>query len=231
MPITTSTLRRLLLLLVCAAAVASLIALTGGGTAQSEDAPSAPPQASPTPPYVQPSAAVVDAREAAFEDQFALLREPGGEAIPASTHISDAALDIGASRQLSPPPAARLTGEDEVEQPESMVFVTPRADGSQCLLAVEPDTHGPHQTCAFPDQAVDGYFLMTADGTDGGTEIYGLLPDGVDEVAVELADGSSVTLPVILNGYMARFGQPTASISWTDGNSVPHSLETASDPG
>lgn len=228
MPVTTPTLRRLLLLLAGAAVVAALVALTGGGTAQSENAPAAAPQPSPTRPYVQPSAAVVAAREAAFEEQFALLREPGGGAIPASTHISDAALDIGASRQLTPATAARLTGEDDVEQPESLVFVTPRADGSQCLLAVEPGTHAPHQTCAYADQAVDGYFVMTAEGTDGATEIYGLLPDGVDEVAVELADGGSVTLPVIANGYMARFEQQTTAVSWTDGDGVQHSLEAGS---
>ncbi|HST43522.1 MAG TPA: hypothetical protein VLK58_28610 [Conexibacter sp.] len=223
MPLTTSTLRRLLLLLVCAAVAASFVAPTGGSTAQSKDAPAAPPQASPAYPFEQPSAAVVAAREAEFEEQFALLREPGGETIPASTHISDAALDVGASRQLTPPPASRLAGEG-VEQPESMVFVTPRADGSQCLLSVEPGTHGPHQTCAYADQAVDGYFVMTATGLDGATEIYGLLPDGVDEVAVELADGTSVTLPVISNGYMARFDQPTATITWTDGDDVERSL-------
>ncbi|MDW5592890.1 hypothetical protein VSS74_00975 [Conexibacter stalactiti] len=227
MSFTTATVQRLLALLACAAIVAAFVALTGGGTAHSEDAPTAAPQ--PAHSYdPQPPAAVVAELEAEFEEQFALLREPGGDAIPATTHIDDPRLDVAESRQLTPPPAARLAGEGDVEAPEAIVFVTPKADGSQCLLAVFPELHGPGQTCAFADQAADGYFLLTYSPDNVITELYGLMPDGVDEVTVDLADGSSVTLPVISNGYLARFDQPTVAVNWTDADGVEQSLGAGS---
>lgn len=227
MPLTTATMRRLVTLLACGAVIASFVALTAGGTAHSEDAPTAALQ--PVSTYdPDPPAAVVAEREAAFEAEFALLRQPGGDAIPATTNVDDDTLDVADSRQLTPPPAARNAGDDDVEEPEAMVFVTPKADGSQCLLAVLPGAHGPGQTCAFADQAVDGYFLMTYSPDNVVSELYGLMPDDVDEVTVELADGSNVTLPVISNGYMGRFEQPTVAVSWTDGDDVQHSLQATS---
>lgn len=227
MPLTTAMTRRLLALIACAIVVAALVALTGGGTAHSEDAPTAAAQPANS-HDARPSAAVVAELEAEFEEQFALLRQPGGDDIPATTNVDDDSLDIAASRQLTPPPAARLAGDDDVEEPEALAFVTPKDDGSQCLLVVRPGAYGPGQTCAFADQAVDGYFLLTYSPDNVTSELYGLMPDGVDEVTVDLADGSSVTLPVISNGYMGRFEQPTVAVSWTDADNVEQSLGAGS---
>jgi hypothetical protein len=221
---TTSPLRRLPLL-AAAVVVAATLTLGSDRPAQSEEAPAAASRDADERPYVQPPATIVAASQATFADQFALLRQPGGEEIPATTHISDAALDVGDSRLLTPPPARRQTGGDaDFEPPEAVVFVTPRADGSQCLLAVVEGYHGPSQTCSFAHQAVDGYFLMTTSEDNVTSEIYGLMPDGVEEVTVLLADGDSATLPVVENGYMARFDQPTQEISWIDPEGVEQSL-------
>lgn len=221
--------QRLLALIVLAALIVTVIAVTGGDSAQSADAPQQqlqqPAAQAQMAPYAQPPAAVVAAGEAAFADSFALLREPGGESIPATSIITDAALDVGGARQLTPASSARLARSDgDPEQPDATVWVAPRADGSQCLLAQLPEADGPAQTCSTAARAVDGYFVMTQSRSTRDTEIYGLLPDGVDSVDVELADGTTATLPVVSNAYLARFDQATVSISWLDGDGIEQTL-------
>lgn len=223
--------QRLLALVALAALIVTVIAVAGGDPAQSADAPQQEPVAQTHPaPYSQPPAAVVAASEAAFEDSFALLREPGGESIPATSVITDSALDVGGARQLTPASAARSAGEEgDPEAPEAAVWVAPRADGTQCLLAQLPEADGPAQTCASAERAIDGYFVMTQSRSATDTEIYGLLPDGVDSVDVALADGTTATLPVVSNAYLARFDQPTVSITWIDGDDVEQTLAAGTD--
>jgi hypothetical protein len=218
---------RLLALVALVGMIAAAILFSGSNTAQSADAPTAAPQPADPTVYVQPPPETVADREAAFERHFAKLREPGGDSIPATSEIHDAALDVGGSRQLSSPSATRLASEG-AEQPDATVWVTPRADGSQCLLAQLPESGGPSQACAMPEQAVDGYFVMTQSRDDTHAEIYGLMPDGVERVTVRLADGTTSTLPVVENAYMAQYEQMTLSISWQDPNGVEHSLRAGS---
>lgn len=55
-------------------------------------------------------------------------------------------------------------------------------------------------------------------------ELYGLVPDGVSEVTVSFADGTTAQLPVTGNAYAGRFSKATASISFTNaaGESFEH---------
>ncbi|MDO8211332.1 hypothetical protein [Conexibacter sp. CPCC 206217] len=219
-----TTASRLLALAALIAVIAAAIALTSGDTAQSATEPVAAAAAAVPAAEAQPSAAVVAERRQVFAQNFALLRTRASGDIPATAGLDDARIDLGAARRIEPAAATRrASGDDEPEAPDATVWVVPRSDGAQCLLAQMTEA-GQGYLCSAPAEAVHGYFLMTMSPDDGHAEIYGLMPDGVDSVDVDLADGTTVTLPVVDNAYMAKFDQMTTSITWEDADGSEHSL-------
>ncbi len=227
MNVTVTMLRRLLLLVVVGAlAATAVVALTGSsssaaGAAALSGSPAAAGQ-------------TVAQLEQTFEDNFALLRSPGGDSIPATAPIDDPGLQVAESRQLEPPPApafarASTTGDADPQLPEeTIVWVIPKDDGTQCLIAYLPDRENLGGNCAYPSDALTARMVITVSRTGQDAEIYGLVPDGVDTVTVTLADGSTADLPVSDNAYMAAFDQPTRSVRWTDADDVEQSTEIGS---
>jgi hypothetical protein len=206
---------RLVALVALLAAVTAVLTFMGNDPAHSatEGAPANDPSVS-----AQPTAAEVAEREALFVENFARLSGPVADDIPATANVVDEAIDLGSSRRLEPVAARRLAGEDAAA-PEAAVWVAPREDGTQCLVALMSEEGGGYG-CATPQQAVGGSLMMTLSRDDSHAEIYGLLPDGVDSVTVTLADGTASTLPVVDNTFMARYDQMTSSIAWLDADGV-----------
>jgi hypothetical protein len=62
-------------------------------------------------------------------------------------------------------------------------------------------------------------------------EIYGIVPDGVASVWVELADGSREKLSVSDNAYAARFSQATKRVEFEDANGETMNLSAESFSG
>lgn len=232
MNITVSTVRRLVALALLGALAVTAVALLHdpSSTVAADEAPAGQP-GNPYTPRQTPAE-----HEAAFAANFALLRAPADDAVPATLPAVDPTLQLDESRALTPPPARALarggtTDASTPEEPDTDVWVAPKDDGSQCLLVYLPTDQTLGSTCAFPVQAVAGQFLITMSRTGTDAEIYGLMPDGVDTVTVTLADGSDATLPVVENAYMAQFDQPTVSLSWTDADGVEHTLPAGSGGG
>lgn len=227
MNFTVSTVRRLLALALVGAAAVTAVVLLGGGDATSaaDPEPSGPTVNPITPPGTPAELA------AQFASGFALLRAPGGSSIPATVGVDDPSLDVADARQLTPPSAgtlARTAGDATPGVPDATVWVAPREDGSQCLLAYLHEEESLGGACIWPQDALAGRFVMTQSVTGQDASLYGLMPDGVDSVTVELADGSTAELPVVDNTYMAQFDQPTASITWIDGDGVEQTEPIAS---
>ena len=164
---------------------------------------------------------------------FALLRTPGGANIPATVPLDDPGLRVGESRQLTPPPSRALarastSGDVEPQDPDAIAWVIPKDDGSQCLIAYLTDVQQFGTGCAHPADAAAGRFVITLSRTGEDAGIYGLMPDGVDSVTVDLADGSSAELPVVDNAYMALFDRPTEAVRWTDAGGVEQTVRIGS---
>ncbi|MDO8186298.1 hypothetical protein Q5424_14380 [Conexibacter sp. JD483] len=221
MNVTVRTIRRLLAIALAGALAATAIALLLGSSASSAaPAEEAGAASNPWAPVQTPAEL-----HAAFAADVALLRQPADDSIPATLPLAKPEVDLSQARQLTPPSARALaragagaTGDEVPEQPDTTVWVVPNQDGSQCLLVYQATDQSLGYNCAYPSDAVSARMVMTVSRTGQDAEIYGVVPDGVDSVTVELADGSTVDLPVTDNGYMAQFDQPTASISFVDGN-------------
>jgi hypothetical protein len=229
---TVRMIRRLLALALAGAIAASAIALLLGSSASSaspaEDAGAA--AANPWAPIQTPAEL-----HAAFAANVALLREPADGLTPATLPFSKPEIDLAEARQLTRPSSRALaragadaTGDADPEQPDTTVWVIPNEDGSQCLLVYHAEDQSAGYNCAYPSDAVSARMVMTVSRTGQDAEIYGVVPDGVDTVTVELADGSSVDLPVVDNGYMARFDRPTDGVSFTDAAGVVQSAHIGS---
>lgn len=161
--------------------------------------------------------------QSAFRAQFSLLRG-ADDGLPAAAVIQDPGIDRAAAHEiaLASPSALERAGAGT---PEARLWVAPRNDGTQCLLAQPADAQGPAVVCSEVGVASDGYLLMTQSRSASDVELYGLLPDGVSAVEVSFVDGSSTTLPVAENAYAAHFAKATTSIAFTDAKGVEHTLD------
>jgi hypothetical protein len=229
MNVTVTMFRRLLALALVGALAATAVALLTGGSPSSAADP-APAGQSPDPSASSQSPAEL---EEAFAADFALLRTPGGADIPATARLDDPGLRIDESRRLTPPPSRVLarvstSGDADPQDPDAIAWVIPKDDGSQCLIAYLTDVQQFGTGCAYPADAVAGRFVLTLSRTGEDAGIYGLMPDGVDSVTVDLADGSSAELPVVDNAYMALFDRPTEAVRWTDAGGVEQTVNIGS---
>jgi hypothetical protein len=223
MNVTVKMLRRLLALAVAGALAATAVtALTGGSPSSAAD------------PVQDTGAPSVAQQEETFEANFALLRSPGGSSIPATAQIDDPGLQVTESRQVTLPASRALArtsagGDADPQVPDATtVWVIPKDDGTQCLIAYMWDVRQLGGNCATVNDALTARMVMTVSRDGHEAEIVGVVPDGVDEVTVTLADGSSADLPVVDNAYIARFDRATASVRWTDADGVVQSAEIGS---
>jgi hypothetical protein len=192
-------------------------AVTAGSTFADSSAPEPTTQPSPPAPF-PPSVADAQAAQAqaAFAERFALLRGGEAQGLPDQSVLQDPGVDRAAAREIVPAGGATA--------PAARLWVAPRYDGTQCLLAQPADAQGPAEACADVEQATGGYLLLTQSASEDDVELYGLVPDGVERVTVAFADGSSATLPVQGNAYAAQVGRPTQSVSFTDATGELHTL-------
>jgi hypothetical protein len=115
------------------------------------------------------------------------------------------------------PALARRVSPD----PRSKMWVAP-ADGDAICL-VDTPIISPHELpaahCHTLAEALEGKTVAVA-GSAPEVEIRGLVPNGVQQVVVHLADGSTAIAPVRDNAYDLVVDKATASISYTDGTST-----------
>lgn len=204
-------------LLAVVAALVMLSAVTHADTSADTTDPTGPM----FPPAV--SADQSAAQYAAFADRFGLFRASKTEALPADSIVTDPGIERSTVHEIVPASVAELA-QSQATVPRASLWVAPRADGTECLLAQFPEAGGPAETCATIEQAQDGYLLMTITQSKSDVELYGLLPDGAGNMTVTFSDGSSTMLPVKQNAYAAHFTKPTASVAFTDANGVDHKL-------
>lgn len=192
--------------------------------------PAGPKLDGATPAPFFPPAAATDraaAEQAGFAAQFAALRG-AGDAIPAASIIRDPGVDRGAAHAIAPASSETLAAAGAAV-PRADLWVAPRDDGTECLLAQPADAQGPAELCASLDEAGSGHLFMTQSKSESDVELYGLVPDGVEAVTVTFADGSSTRLPVADNAYAARFAKPTATVAFADASGAEHRLVAGSD--
>lgn len=223
----TRTLRWRLIAAAAVLAIVGIVAVLANAT--HADSPAAGTVGARTVPFFPPAAAPdqVAAAQAGFQAQFAALRG-SANAIPADSVINDPGVDRSAAHEIVPASASALA-KAGATVPNARLWVAPRDDGTQCLLAQPADAQGPAELCAALEEASSGYLFMTQSKSASDVDLYGVVPDGVDTVTVRFADGSSTTLPVTANAYAAHFTKPTASIAFTDANGVDHKLVAGSD--
>ncbi len=166
------------------AVVAILVALTAvAATAQEGGDPVPPGDATP-----QVTAIEEAAREAA---SVLATTRTSGDALPVD--IAEH-LDENAEFGMNPDLSRRAVGGT------SSVFVIP-ANGYVCAaLTVGP---GANLSCQGTDELAAGEVgASTVAMDDGGLAIYGIVPDGVDVVAVD-AGADSTEIDVVDNAYLA----------------------------
>ena len=115
------------------------------------------------------------------------------------------------------PALARRVSPD----PRSQMWVAPADGDAICLVDAPIIARGelPSAHCHTLAQALEGKTVAVA-GSAPQVEIRGLVPDGVREVVVQLADGSTVNASVRDNAYDLIVDKATARISYTDGSST-----------
>ena len=115
------------------------------------------------------------------------------------------------------PALARRVSPD----PRSQMWVAPADGDAICLVDAPIIARGelPAAHCHTLEEALEGKTVAVA-GSAPQVEIRGLVLDGVREVVVQLADGSTVNAPVRDNAYDLIVDKATARIGYTDGSST-----------
>jgi hypothetical protein len=202
--------------LICLSAV---VALTIATVSRADTAAVEPAAVEVFPPVT--SHAEAAAQWSSFAERFAVLRISDAVAMPASSVIVDRGIDRSTVRVIRSASAERLAlaGAKPVS---SQLWLAPREDGTECILAQPRDAQGPAEICATLDGALAGHLMMTQTWTESDLEIYGLVPDGVHEVTVEFVDETSAVLPVVSNAYAAHLTKPTQAVVFTDAAGMQH---------
>ncbi len=148
---------------------------------------------------------------------FSVLSEPGSaddsmppqlnEALELSTEPEFTRLDVALARRVLP---------------EDPVWLVPDAGGGLCLatldyplvLAARPLPAVPSYSCSTRPDSLEGKLVVaqslttTTRSAHRPTSVYGVVPDGVDQVRVRSGDGRVATSTVIRNGYAAVVDDP-----------------------
>jgi hypothetical protein len=186
----------------------------------------------PANPY-SPQVPVTQVQPAVAAD-FAILRRPQmpGDAIasaPASA-VAVAAPSVGVSAQVGVtssgvalmPAGVSLRLARSVAVPTSSlsagrVWVLP-GNGALCLRVVDPGG-GDAVACQTTDNAQAGMLVGSLQPTlsgSGGAFVYGLAPDGVNQVTVTGANGSSQTVAVNDNVYATTISSAPQNVTLDD---------------
>jgi hypothetical protein len=94
------------------------------------------------------------------------------------------------------------------------VFIAGGPNDTVCVLALPPAASGPGGQCTSADMAAAGRDVVTLERGGGMIDIYGVVPDGIHRVTVELAGGARTVLPVADNVYTAALPGATRSVSY-----------------
>lgn len=111
--------------------------------------------------------------------------------------------------------------------------------GSGRLCVAESDAGGGSEACAGAATVVGDpnalLYSATAEGTSSADAdqvdlVVGLAPDGVGDVTLRFADGTSAEAPVVDNGFQLATGRlvTISSLSWNDAAGTAHTQEVGS---
>lgn len=130
-------------------------------------------------------------------------RGPSDELPSASLRVLEngPVVDFGANPDL-----ARAVGKTEATR---RGFLVP-GRGVLCLA----DDAGA-VTCNATTEAVDGELVLMFD-LDGGSELLGVVPDGVRTVQIESEARPPIVVRVVRNGYYAALDAPVDGVSFVD---------------
>jgi len=174
-------------------------------------------------PATAASERLIDGPSAAVAERFARLREPvtAKDEIPAGPKAAAGGVDLvvafpSASAGFNPALAHR-----SAPNPKSRIWVAPGAGDSVCMVNA-PIVSGDVTPVVFCRSLADTLAgkQVRVTGRAPKVEISGIVPDGVEQVVVRLADGSTAVAPVVDNAYDVIVEKPTASISFTDGQAT-----------
>jgi hypothetical protein len=89
-------------------------------------------------------------------------------------------------------------------------------DGSICFVFTDEPVGG-GETCQPDTVVTEGQLVMTSggDAVPGTTLVAGVVPDGVSQVTLSLANGGTVSVPVAENVYIATETQSVTSVTFT----------------
>jgi hypothetical protein len=206
-------------------AAAALLGLLGTGAAISLAGSSVPapavatattPEAIATAPAAAPSASPLAAQ---LGDRFSVLRGGAGQA-PANI---PAELLEGLVRTYGAAPEHAHA----VSREGATVTVLPAATGA-CVTDGSVATCPPAETIAAGDLLA--VTLCAPDLDAGRLRVFGLVPDGVQQVTVDGPDAEAAIVEVVDNVYVADVADTARRVSWTDGT-VAHQNDLPLPPG
>jgi hypothetical protein len=189
--------------LVCGSGSAGGLALAGSFNATAED-----PQAWVNGQRVAPAQTIAPDQSAGL----AILRRPrdASDVMPAAMV---AGLTVSPADANGPNPALSRRAQGLTD---GAAWVVP-GDGMICLVT---DGGG---TCQPDASVADGKWPVMTGGSSkapGMTAVAGLVPDGVDQVVLTLGDGSTQTIAVHENVYLATVHGGLRSVSYTGPDGV-----------
>jgi hypothetical protein len=179
------------------------LAVAGAGIGLGSSGSSAPFQ----PPLSQ-SGALATAPDSASLAAFGIMRRSRTSADDLSSHAAGGLSSAsGANLALSRKAEGFTNGE---------AWVIPGI-GNECLWAESTTAQNGGAVCDGDATATTGHLMLeaTSPSAPGKVFIAGLVPDGIPSVAVNLEDGSTVTLPVHENVYMQEITGELKSITVT----------------
>ncbi len=147
----------------------------------------------------------------------------GAATAGAKAELPDDAVNIAARAGGANPAQARFARRSLDEN--SNIYLVPSNDGF-CLTS----TSGVEGGC-YTGADVSVQSVVCAPSLPSGTvEVYGVAPDGIDAIEIELADKTSIKVPVEGNVfiYRAAVERPRPlTVSWTDANGRDASANAA----
>ncbi|HEX8205424.1 MAG TPA: hypothetical protein VF587_05140 [Solirubrobacteraceae bacterium] len=122
-----------------------------------------------------------------------------------AARLAEAARSIGATRTDTARVAREWNGR--------RIHVARAGEGA--CLAVENESSGRvTATCTTADGLPQGALWLVVAGSGQAKEVFGVAPDGVDEVLLTLDDGQNRRLSVERNTYSATVGASLARVEW-----------------
>jgi len=149
---------------------------------------------------------------------FSVLARPqnGADALPQGRTTDGPPYFADQVHRVVPRPPLRGPGQAVPD----LTYVAGGANGSVCLVVLPPVSGaggetGPTGECMDVALATAGKVFLTLERNGGAaTDLFGVVPDGVETVRVSLADGSQSTLPVTNNLYSVATASAPRSVAY-----------------